>query len=153
MWSLRVRLKCQCQGHSQTDGYHRDQNSRPSKHEPVTLTSLQLSVSTLSVSVSISSQHRGHMKRNGPVCQQKTQVGASPLNPELKQGINERTSWCRYMRGHRNEDITSSTGFHRTRRTRRCHNNGDIMAGWHGEVSTYRGVSNNLLEVFTPQPT
>lgn len=47
--------------------------------------------------------------------------------------------------GHHNEDITRSTGFQHTQGTSGCHNNGDIMAGCHNEVSTYRGSPNKCL--------
>lgn len=89
-----------------------------------------------------------HKKNNSGL--PKAQVGAMSLQPELKQGINEKTSLCHYTRGHHNEDIMRSTGFHRTQGMRGCHNNGDITVGCHNEVSTCRGVPNNLLWVFTP---
>lgn len=89
-----------------------------------------------------------HKKNNSGL--PKAQVGAMSLQPELKQGINEKTSLCHYTRGHHNEDIMRSTGFHRTQGMRGCHNNGDITVECHNEVSTCRGVPNNLLWVFTP---
>lgn len=42
--------------------------------------------------------------------------------------------------------ITRSTVFHHPQGMRGCHNNGDIMAGCHYEVSTWQGVPTNCSE-------